>query len=66
MTRTQRQYNYAKKRQSQIDRKRIMEEMRSGYYDEGDWGSPRDHRPLDFSDGFIYDNDKMFNEDWRS
>ena len=47
-----------------FNRKRYMEEMHSGYYhDEGDWGSPRDHRPLDFSDGFIYDETKLFNQD---
>ena len=65
MTRTQRQYNYAKKRQSQIDRKRFMEEMQSGYFDDGIWGNSKDHRPLDFSDGYIYDAKTIFNEDRR-
>ena len=47
-------------------RKQFLEEMNSGYYhDEGDWGSPRDHRPLDFSDGYIYDEVKRFNQDGR-
>ena len=45
--------------------RRFIDEFNSGYYhDDGDWDSPRDHRPLDFSDGFIYDQVKLFNEDW--
>tara|TARA_R110000824_G_scaffold4167_3_gene19723 strand:+ start:935 stop:1150 length:216 start_codon:yes stop_codon:yes gene_type:complete len=69
MTRTRRQHAYKNKKvddrnKAIKDGRKFLEEMNSGYYhDEGDWDSPRDHRPLDFSDGFIYDEVKRFNQD---
>ena len=58
---------HAHKSKKDYDRKaynrKRYEELRSGYYDDGDWDSPRDHRPLDFSDGYIYDETKLFNQD---